>query len=291
MAYVTGTASTLTDLLTAVRNACTANGWVLAGNVLSKGTCYVELKTNSAWLEVRGGTGKDGNNNLTGVTSMWPGQLCVSSVVAYPLTYFIHLFADPDEVYVVVNYAVSFYETLAFGRSAFPGLVGSGNWYCGGLKGTAAPNFDARGMTMWQTNFPSYSLFGGAWSPGSGLPPWGVDHSLDGASWSVEGGFADSSALFWRQPNLWNSESTLAPIRVYASRPSGFRSPVLECANARFVAIDNLTDQQIITLGSDRWKVYPWFRRGPHGGPINFPANPAPYHTIQFGHALRYDGP
>jgi hypothetical protein len=57
---------------------------------------------------------------------------------------------------------------------------------------------------------------------------------------------------------------------------------VLECAHARFVSIANLDDQQIITLGTDKWKVYPWMRRGAAYDGLNSSGN--------CGHAIRYDG-
>lgn len=297
MAYVTGTANSLTDLLTAIQNACTGNGWTLsAGGVLSKGTCFAELKISGTYITVRGGTGVDGSGNLTGacdtttgrlnsIAGNWHGTVPAAPAFSFPMTYAVHIQTAPDEVYCVVNYAASFYELIAFGQSSMPGLTGSGNWYCGNVP-------DNLYYVPWlsggegASSGACYSLF----ARDQNNRGCGVHHALDSATWAVKGSATDASSLFLREPNQWNQESILIPIRVYAGRPSGFISPVLECAHARFVNIANLSDQQIITLGSDKWKVYPWWSRGtPNIGGYNVGA-PLTY-TGVCGHAIRYDGP
>jgi hypothetical protein len=117
-----------------------------------------------------------------------------------------------------------------------------------------------------------------------------VDHQLDSATWGVEGAWRDWAFPIENSPNNWNGESILIPVRVFATRPAGFVTPVAELAHARFLSIHNLDDQQIITLGSDRWKVYPWWARGSRGiDNIGFSSHTT--YSAAFGHALRYDGP
>lgn len=282
MAYVTGSANTLADLLAAIQNACTANGWVLsAGGVLSKGACFTELKIASGVITIRGGTGVDGSGNLTGACDTptgrlgqtWPGQ-----VFTFPMTYFIHVNAAPDEVYVVCNFNVTYYQSVAFGTSATLGLVGSGGWYVGpfnDLPNNGWYRVAPVGTTGETGQGTVTSVFG---KDGTTRFAGGVNHRMDSATWVVNGAYRDWASLFFRQPNQWNQESILMPIRVYANRSSGFISPVLECAHARFVSIANLDDKQIITLGSDRWKIYPYGLRGAAG-------------SGNAGHAFRYDGP
>src|SRR5262245_27353299 len=108
MAYVTGTAANMTAVLTALRNACTANGWTLSGNILWKGTCYAEVRIGDngetgaptgTMLYVRAGNGKDGSNNLTDAATRFGmiGPLRVAGGAAswpdwdWPVTYFIHI--------------------------------------------------------------------------------------------------------------------------------------------------------------------------------------------------------
>lgn len=277
MAFVTGTANTAAELITAIKNACTANGWSVAGNVLFKSTCYVEIKIAGVSIAIQGGRGIDVSNNLTGRANTQAGYLALSTDVpfTFPCTYFIHIFANPDEVYVVANYSVIYYESIGFGVSQYPGLVGTGNWYCGCQPNGNSSLFsvNAQGEGYSGTG-PGHSIF----TAMRGLP-CGVDHSLDGVSWSTSNGSYDWGFIGSRQPNAWNSEAILVPIRVYAGRPSGFTSPVLECVNARYISAKNVNDQDVIVLGSDKWKIYPWHVRG-SGFAVSVPAI-----------AVRYDGP
>jgi hypothetical protein len=292
MAYVTGTANSLADLLTAVQNACTGNGWTLSGNVLHKGTCYVELMVSGSLITLRGGTGVDGSNNLTGATDQTTGQLGValkSIAFTFPMTYEIFIGTSPDEVYVVVHYAVSYYQQIAWGQSAMPGLTGSGNWYCGPQKIGSDYGMTSNGEYGASGNAGVSLFFRHKYV--SMAISMGVDHSLDAPTWLTEGAARDFMSIAMRQPNQWNGEAVLHPVRVYASRPSGFFSPVLECAHARFVNMASLADGQIITLGSDRWKVYPWFARGLAYRNLDTNFNVTGTFSGVFGHAFRYDGP
>lgn len=281
MAYVTGTANSMTDLLAAIQTACTANGWTLSGNVLHKNTCYIELAIASGVITIRSGTGIDGSNLLAGAADTPTGQLGISInsiAFGWPVTFQVFIGTVPDEVYVVCNYAVTKYQQVAWGQSAMPGLIGTGNWYSGCSRYSSAynyipPNWSGDGQNSQYGNCTSILCQ----APGTLAPKArGVDHQLDSATWAVEGAARDWSALYFRQPNIWNAESILIPIRVYANRPSSFVSPVLECAHARFVSVKNLDDGQIITLGPDRWKVFPWWDR---------------VASAYAGHAFRYDGP
>lgn len=284
MAYVTGTANSLADLLAAIQSACTANGWTLAGNILVKGTCYVRVIISGTQLQVIAGTGKDGSNNLTGAANDLAcilGRSTTNAPFGFPATYYIHVNTAPDEVYVVVNYATLYYQFLAFGQSAMPGLAGTGNWYTGSqnttFSGTVSDDTTLQNGGMVDVD-PVVGLFQGRQYAGN-RQNGAVDHELDSVTWQVEGAWRDWYSPFVVSPNAFNSRSILLPVRVYAPRPSGFVSPVLECAHARFVNIANLDAQQIITLGTDKWKVYPWWSKT-NGGAI-----------AACGHAFRYDGP
>ena len=62
---------------------------------------------------------------------------------------------------------------------------------------------------------------------------------------------------------------------------------VLEVRNARYMRIGNNDPEQVITLGPDRWKVFPFLRKNasvPDGGSVID-------HSGTFGWAIRYDGP
>ena len=291
MAYVSGTATSLAGLLSSIQSACTSNGWTLSGSVLHKGTCYAEISISGSVIQLISGTGIDGSNNLTGKstspTAYMCGPLYFASTVEFtwPVAYDVFIGTNPDEVYVHVMFATNCHEQIGWGLSAMPGLLGSGNWYAGGNNhggtyGYSGSNYGSPGTEIIiNGSGQAVALFAS-----DRLVSCGIDHALDGASWSGGYGARDIGSTFGRQPNQYNGESILMPVRCYASRPSGFISPVLECAHLRYVNNANLSDGQIITLGTDRWMVYPYARRGSvdlqygHGG--------------QWGaHAFRYDGP
>lgn len=297
MPFVTGTANSFADLLAAVQAACTANGYTLTGNVLSKGTLFAEITSIAQTypvLAVRCGTGQSGGV-LSGASDMASAALGFvttgglgSNAFAFPMTYDVHIGTVPDEVYLLVNYGVNLYQYIAFGQSSVLGLTGSGNWYAGSC-GTG--NWITQNIHIYTTGGGNVADNRGVINPGlfQGSDPASqnaaVDHKLDTATWGVEGAWRDAWSLLPNSPSSWNGEAILQPVTVYAPRPSGFVSAVAELAHARFVSIDNLTDQQIITLGSDRWKIYPWWKRGVRGMP------PAGIDSATLGHAIRYDGP
>jgi hypothetical protein len=302
MAYITGTANSYADLQAALFAACTANGYAVNGNVVSKGTlfCEVALMAANAGLSVQGGTGQaagvlSGRSNgplfylgITIQTTMptvnWP--------MTFPVTFYIHIGTAPDEVYLFVNYQTNCYQYIAFGQSDMPGLGGTGNWYAA----TARSNDIATNNSSWgystagygYSNYWSASLFDGSQSFGNAAGA--VHHGMDGVpgSWLNNSSFQDRWTAQMQTPNAWNGESVLTPIVVYTARPSSFVSPVLQMGHARWVMLDNLLDQQIITLGGDRWKCYPVWRRG-----TSRKQSPAPTDggTCFLGHAIRYDGP
>lgn len=312
MAYVTGSVSSLADLLTAIRTACTTNGWTLNGNVLSKGgSAHTRIQVSSGHLQILGGTGVDGSNNLTGaaaspchIISSFPSPLTLT----YPLTYHIHINTAPDEVYVVINYSTAYFQWLAFGKSAIS-LPGTGNWYA------ASRGQNIANLTGINGTFSITPTSGGGAGSGlfvtSGAPFWTVSsyagvngcvnsfihHNLNGEGWSTEaaidgtsgvGGMANAiitaTSLVAISPNAWNGESVLLPIPVVVGRPSTMRSLVLQPGHARFVRNDNYSDGQVITLGSDQWKVYPFVSKNAasrNGGSIIT-------HSGTFAWALRY---
>jgi hypothetical protein len=151
MPLVTGTANSMSDLVTALRNACTANGWTLSGNVLHKDGCYADVRTvvgaipstrpsigSRDYIVVRAGNGIDGSNALTDEP---PTHAAIGPLVnsggatdlayldwTFPVTYHIHVNAAPDEVWLAVQYNGTYFQHLAFGKSPTPGNPGTGNW-------------------------------------------------------------------------------------------------------------------------------------------------------------------
>ena len=91
--------------------------------------------------------------------------------------------------------------------------------------------------------------------------------------------------LIQRTPNTWNGEATLLPVQAYLARPSSKVSLIAELGHMRYVRIDNYNAGDIITLGADRWKVFPWWQRNAAS------RDGADFSSGTLGFAVRYDGP
>lgn len=329
MAYYSGQAASSSELLAVLKNACIAKGWSSNGNILSKEGCFVEITPATSALVITGGTGISngqltGGNTLTGGSDGLPkvnaSLLGVGSAITFPVNYFIHIFDNPNEVFLIVKYGVDKYSYLSFGQLKNP-LSGTGNWY-GALGG------NLRTSSQWLSALNLSNSNGGMGGgiSGAGITSSGalfsltasggttgntytginsaVHHQLDGNEWSQGGtssgtngssGFASSASLAqsWkihetnnsRQPSNWNDEAVLLPIMPSVFRPSSKVSILGEIKNARYVNIKNLEPEQIITLGSDKWKIYPWFRKDATVTSASATS------SAQFGWAIRYDGP
>lgn len=339
MAYVTGTANSFADLLTALRNACTTNGWTLSGEILHKGTCYVQTRVGengstdtspvppaNSMLIVRIGNGKDGSNILTDTphgTLGGPRMGRIKDTVSntyldwdWPVTYHIHVNVSPDEVVMIVNYGSGqYFQTVMFGQSPSPGNAGTGNWAGGTVPnvvgGYGGSPFSNANIGMMASG--TFSLYAGSyWCP---FPFWQTsDGGLTGtpANGCIHGAVNSSGATIWssvtampyfgandgvtasapleplalRSPNAWNSEAILLPMQLLQARPSSKSSIIGEFKHIRLVRNDFIDNGTVLIYGSDKWKVYPAFKKNAavrEGQGIT--------HSGTFAVAIRYDGP
>ncbi len=303
MAFASGTVNSYSELLSALRSACTANGWTLSGNVLSKGACYTSTGSSTTSLQVTGGTGASAGV-LTGAGPRTAMARAPQSglPIAFPATYFIHVLASPDEVYCILNWSTTCFAFVAFGCSPVPGLPGTGGWYTGTLVGDATVsnivigagtgnNIQYNGFGCPAPFWASQSATTGADSGANSY----VHHGLDAATWSAVTGTGPGGTtviaahsvlpMLSVSPNTWNGEASLLPIIATIARGSTKSSIVLQLKHARYLRNDNLSDGQVITLGPDKWKSYPFYRRSTANRNGGDNAT-----TGTFGWAIRYDG-
>jgi hypothetical protein len=319
MAYYSGVANNVNDLLNALRNSAVSDGWTLTGDVLSKGTMHVQTQISYGNVKARAGI----NASMTSpcpwqhigyVTKSTQSTPCD---ITYPCNWEFH--GHAQEVYFIVNFAVDRYQFLAWGKSTVPGLPGVGTWI-GATVGQVLDEFG--GPTYSFTTPITMHTYGGGGSYGGGygyiaaalfgtfssayedgnVTPCYVHHDLDGYGWRIEPAGSTVYGPLGRlwiattsnagpyatlQPSAWNAESALLPLRCYFRRPSSMLSLIVDCEHARLLRIDNLTPGDVLTLGSDKWKVYPWHRKNTAarngGNSID--------HTGTFGWAVRYLGP
>jgi hypothetical protein len=303
MAYATSSCASITALVTFIRNTATANGWTLSGQVLHKGACYVRVwDVDGTNVGIQGGTGIDGSNNLTGAcaTAAYLGTIA-GIAIAYPLTAEMHINTSPDEVFVVINYATSYYSLMAWGLSDVPGLTGTGVWYHANRTG-------GQGFREYHTSLAGIDIVSNFGAHVDGTPlfmAYGtteaggtnnsfIHHDVDGGGWT------DYSAGNWPssfryvyplnayQPNAWNGETVLLPYPVYMARTSGNKQTlVADFKHIRHCRIDYHQPGEIITLGPDDWKIYPWFNKST----VNRDGGASLNHSGTLAYALRYTGP
>lgn len=302
MAYVTGTAANLSELVTLIRNACVANGWTLAGGVLYKGNTYVEIVLDgTVGVRIKGGTGIDGSDNLTGGCPEAAFLGTIGGIaLAYPMNVEVHINTNPDEVFVIANYTVDYYSMMAWGISDVPGLTGSGVWFYANrtsLQGDQNYRISAGGTTT-QTNFGTHldgtGMFCLTDLSGNGVNNSFIHADVDSGAWHTAkstiqpASFASIAPLLAYLPNAWNQETILLPYPVYVPRTSGSKHTlVADLKHIRHTRIDFHEPGDIITLGPDKWKLYPWFRKDTTardaGGGLT--------HSGTIGYAVRYTGP
>ena len=316
MPYYTGTANSFTDLRTALFNACVDQGWTLNTDILTKGSAAVQATINAVsvtakgiGIVLQGGTGISGSslvNPSVNTPRLGPPAVSVSPPT-WPMEYFIHIFNSPDEVYLVAKFNVNYYLWLAFGVSNVPSLPGTGLW----LSANAGAGQGNTGATpgMWvnttQGGSNQYSSGGLFWEGGQAQSAtayhnantihinmdsvvWAGNSTsgAQGAQGSVEG-ISAATVMIARQPNAWNSEAILQRVQGYYWYASNKCGLVCDLKNARYLRIDNYAPGDVITLGPDKWKVYPFYKKDTttRDGGNNID------HSGTFGHAIRYDGP
>lgn len=311
MAYYSGTASSLADLRTALLTHAQTDGWVLTGDVLSKAGVFFRIQVTATNITCLG-------CESNAVVNPAPAVVMVGRIfertgyttreISFPCNYEVMGFAQ--ELYLVINYDVSTYQWMAFGKSTVPGLPGQGGW-CGATVGSGF-----QGSVSGNNNVDPISIqpnAGGGGNPGtSGALFWHtvmndsninlrncwVNHNLDAHGWTWNGttsnvpiGIRHLDPLVANSPSVWNSEATLLPLRCYKERPSFKSTLIADLQHARILRINNLAPGDILTIGSDKWKVFPWYIKNSAAPTGNSSMNIGINHTGTMGWAIRYEGP
>lgn len=88
-------------------------------------------------------------------------------------------------------------------------------------------------------------------------------------------------------PNRWNSEAVLLPIRGWKVRPENKITLTLDLEHARWTRVDNYEPGQLISIGPDRWKIFPCYRKNAAARDGGTGID----HSGTLGWAVRYEGP
>ena len=325
MAYVTGTAANIAALRAAIADTLVANLWTADGAIVKKGSIAAELVTMTDHVRLICGTGStagvldgrpvplaDGKDRFVSLAPIGAQNF------QWPVTYFIHVNTAPDEVVVVVRDQVDRYSYIAFGHSPLANSPTQGQWYAGSCSASVdrqdnhAIDYSTSGFSgkirtavMFAMHRPNGNTQQHTQSQQSF-----VRHGLDGNTWSCEGdaigsvsgttqafnltpsranAFIPVTEMLKKSPNPWNGEATLLPILPMVFRASDFTSIVAQLEHVRYVRVDFLQPEQVLTYGPDKWRVYPFVRKDTterDGLPTQ-----SITHSGTFGFAVRYDGP
>lgn len=309
MAFITGVATTIAGLRQAIIDGCVANGWSNSGNVIWKGSSYFELTTTSTEVILYGGTGQSGGV-ITGKAPT--GVKIGGSYITFPVSYDLHVFDNPDEVYFVVSYNVDYYQQLSFGTSNVAG-AGNGPWFTGAHATTYSilnngMNIENAFYAIYAYPFANISnnalglFLLGTWSGevGSsfvytnlgGTTGWYGFGSGASTKRLLNGSATHVAGLLNCSPSAFNGISALLPIKAMIDMGSFGRATVASLNNARFCRIDNSLPGGVISYGTERWKVYPWLRKNTAArNGVNNSTSTPPNHSGTFGYAIRYTGP
>ncbi len=295
MAYFSGAAVDMNAVQAALIAACVDQGWSWnsGSSVLSKGTMFLRVQVLDGYLTLLGRTSESAGSMPNVVRIGDIGTL----PVVFPLSYEVHVF--DNEVYLVIQYSVDSFQWCFFGQSTVSGLLGTG-MIVGATSGSSTTTNStpinitpSSGGTIGSFNTTSAALF---WktvgTSGNAVLNEYVHHDLDGAGWNISSvsayiGISSLQPLVSIQPNNWNSEAVLLPIRAFTQRPSSKVSMIADLEHARYVRLDNYSPGQVISIGPDKWKLYPWFRKNAasRDGGVQIG------HTGTMGWAIRYEGP
>lgn len=322
MAYQTGVVNNLDDIQTAIRLFLVANGWTWSGGgspVLHKDQMFVKFITPTVdTVRFVGTTALSGGSDTPRQVGMgrmvYTGTGNVPALITFPATY--RAFLNDDEFYFILNYDTTRYQFVTWGKSTLDVGAGAtgmflagtinnlmrqpGNTNLGALINIAAGSGGIVGFSnharsaapFWDTSQGASDTYGSSFADLSssfvhsdlGSVTWrlGVQPLNDATRWDhVGNGYAGNlqSVL----PNTWNGESPFLPLRAYRLVDESKVSLVLDLQHARQCRIDNFADNEIVTVGTDEWQVFPFHRRNVaarNGGTFID-------HTGTFGWAIR----
>lgn len=303
MAYYSGQAGSYEELRDVLVSACVDQGWTWTDGILSKGSAFFKLYVSTLnsfisdeGLSIQGGRGKSGAN-LTDKTDVIArmGRNHVTNSPTFPVEYNLFVFSNPDEIYFYVNHDIDRYIWLSFGQS---GMV---SWYCANF--CIASNAGSRSSI--DSYNPTAIAGGTSYTAGnyynltcSGMMFWSTIFSVDlktyncalyDQGWVYElAAMRTQAPLLSYSPSKFNSVSPLLPIQVFTPKTSNKVAITLELQHARFLRIDNYEPEQIISLGAERWKIYPGTKKDITNRDGELYGGGS---TGTFGHAIRYDGP
>lgn len=299
MAYYSGQCNSYQHLAEILVEKCQAHGWAWRDAILSKDDLFIKIEPQDtakngipAGIILTGSTSRDNFITKSSPTRVRMGSPHTTNFHAtFPTNY--HLFIFVNEIYLIMKFDHDKFFYLAFGKSQLiQGTQGNGLW----LSATACYYAHSTGISINDTNGGT----GGSGNPSPVAPFWNrnnwakdwsnavICHGFDGVLWSsgTSKVYVTFEPLINRLPTTHFSDSPLLPYNIYLERPENKLSLICQFENARFVRVNNYENEQILTLGYEKWIVFPFFKKNIQE------RNGVGYmqHTGTFGWAIRYEG-
>lgn len=308
MAYYTGQCTSYQNLVDILVDKCQTYGWTWQDNILSKDNLFIKISVveqpvihyyfQGQGITLTGGTGKQGNQliNPSGISVRMGRTVANKLKIDYfPAHY--HLFIFSNEIYLLMKFNVDKFYYLAFGKSNLIHNAQANNlWLC------ATSNFFSHASETLPEVIDIRVRGGGVssdygatavapfWTRGGFENNWTnsvICHGFDNMLWSSTKSktYATFEPLIERLPTAHFADSPLLPYNIYLERPENKLSLICQFENARCVRIDNYEPEQIITLGHERWMIFPFYTKNLMARDAGFST-----HTGTFGWAIRFDG-
>lgn len=312
MAYQTGTVSSASDLASTIRTFALANGWASGGlsEVVTKGGCHVRISSPSE-SEVKIEGARNGSFTAPDICPRYSRI----NLTAWPsmATYHLVAFNNPDTIWCTIVFAVTDHMHLGFGSLQKYGTWSGGMWFhashtqLSGSKDGGLMSLIDGGAAPFGTG-TSATEAGLFWSPrmdeslGGGYVENAASSllcELRGRIWepplSTTGVQMHGPTVFGPthkyNPNAFNDQTVLTPFQLYLQNTDGHYMAIGHVGHVRFVKLTNYNPGDVIEIGPDRWKLFPWHRKD-----VNNPDGKSPsganfnWSTGVLGVAVRYDG-
>jgi hypothetical protein len=311
MPYDIGATTGYADLKSRIHTFLQDNGWTLSGTVIYKGNVFAQLTDNTAYLQLVGGQGESGG----ALTDTCPAISRIrtdawGTDVTFPCTYHFFVHTSPDVFMCVINHNTLNVQWMTFGEvnkygawnggQYFGASYNSGslhnvwqfsNWRCRFYNTQAGQNTNCGIGYFWASTDTSSGGYGNmqmVCDLDGSAGDW-IDNHGTLSTRNFNGSYLANNLVPY-SPNTFNSQAVLVPIHLYHNRPSDFSSVIGEPGHTRYVNIKHYNAADIITLGAEKWMVFPHHKKS-----ANSLTDPAVYpsgsETGYLGFAVRYDGP
>jgi hypothetical protein len=309
MAYQTGTVTSTSDLASVITNFAVANGWTLNSGVLSKAGAYIRLQVISV-SELRIDAARNGNFSTPDISPLY--SRIFNTTWPSTATYHIVAFSNPDTVWCTINFDVIKFQHIGFGTIEKYGTWNGGQWFhaqhtqeSGSKDGNVTSYIDGDVVPLNSMITTECALFWGGRMNDNVVTfrdngPSKIQCDLRGNVWEPPPSTTGNqiympqivTPIHKTNPNAFNGQTVLTPFTPFLKGGDGYFMPIGRIGHLRFVKLANYDPGDVITIGSDKWKVFPWYIKDttkPDGE--RTPTSSATQSTGILGVAVRYDGP